>query len=881
MRCGAGCNTSCRSVGADLPESYDLRDYGLSTPVRNQEQFGTCWAFGATASVESAYLKYLKDKGVDISQFTGVMDDVDFSELHMAWYIRNDPDRRKRNTGSNPRDLSLSSLSSASHLVSLAYLTRLDGPVLEKYLPYLSSERLAILGYTDKVPSVWYKTKEYPSYANIRALADLNRSRLGGNVIPDEKDEAIIPDKTPLVLRVTDALYASRIPFILRGGEGRNVVTDPNVVKELVMEYGAATVAYQHDRDDAAKSLTGIAYPTPPGYYHVGRDTNHLVSLIGWDDNYPVEKLTNKNDRHPNEPGAWLIKNSWGDDWLWRYQTSSDLELTEESKLVVNVWSDDELVSTDAFLYENTFTVISADLGRDADGNVMDYLVFDNDKNYTFSGDETPWGFSPVYLVSSDEVLNEFALGNMRWGGGYFYMSYENSISTVCVYQVEDVAPTDTTITVYDHTPIGWCDVVGGSDNDRKTMTAANTFKALYEGEKFEGFSYYTTEAGAKVNWRVYYNIPDKPTAAPYSDSDSFIEGSRTEKYAGYHTVKMDELIPLEQGTYFSVVLEITNQFTHYPMVVERKIEGRSDFAAVHDNESWFKYSSNDIWVDGIETVTENTRTHKMQYVPMNACIKAFTLTEYPDNPIPEDQNTILLKPINNFPFVRNVSQAVDSKGQRTNSQIPNEPLDLRWIFTPADSADNEYIEGTEITYYLVNISEAYEFVDENSLPTTEDPTGLDPYDTEGEFDPLFDENLRPDEYWLDDEGLECPVYGPFVTKIESLSASYDVNGVVLDVHKLAYDADADRDDVIFGKVPKGYYDFVYGKKGEDLYGLVQLRLASTIQDDEEPEPEPTPTPEPEPEPIVASSGGGGCNTGLNFSAFIMLIGIALSMKKR
>ena len=45
------------SYNQSLPESYDLRDYGYVTSVKNQYSNGNCWAFAALASLESCILK--------------------------------------------------------------------------------------------------------------------------------------------------------------------------------------------------------------------------------------------------------------------------------------------------------------------------------------------------------------------------------------------------------------------------------------------------------------------------------------------------------------------------------------------------------------------------------------------------------------------------------------------------------------------------------------------------------------------------------------------------------------------------------------------------------------------------------------------------------
>ena len=71
--------TSMEDPGKDrvLPPSYDLRDYGYVTSVKDQNPYGTCWAFGAMASLESSLLK--AGKGTK-----------DLSEWHLAYFAYKD-----------------------------------------------------------------------------------------------------------------------------------------------------------------------------------------------------------------------------------------------------------------------------------------------------------------------------------------------------------------------------------------------------------------------------------------------------------------------------------------------------------------------------------------------------------------------------------------------------------------------------------------------------------------------------------------------------------------------------------------------------------------------------------------------------------------------
>ncbi len=99
-----------------LPAAFDLRDYGLVSPVKNQLNCGTCWAFATMASVESGLLK-------DEGQLW------DFSENNLK--NCHGFDRHPCNQGGNSD-------------MSTAYLTRGDGPVNEADDPYSTTNNTCL-----------------------------------------------------------------------------------------------------------------------------------------------------------------------------------------------------------------------------------------------------------------------------------------------------------------------------------------------------------------------------------------------------------------------------------------------------------------------------------------------------------------------------------------------------------------------------------------------------------------------------------------------------------------------------------------------------------------------------------------------------------------
>ena len=70
----------------NLPDSIDLRNFNgqnYVTPVKFQNPFGSCWAFGISAAAETSFL-YENDLGVPAGE---VNDYVNFSEKYTNWYL--------------------------------------------------------------------------------------------------------------------------------------------------------------------------------------------------------------------------------------------------------------------------------------------------------------------------------------------------------------------------------------------------------------------------------------------------------------------------------------------------------------------------------------------------------------------------------------------------------------------------------------------------------------------------------------------------------------------------------------------------------------------------------------------------------------------------
>ncbi len=193
-----------------LPEKFDLRELDGVTSVKDQGSRGSCWTFGAMGTMES-YLKYTYGT------------EYDFSEMNLA-----------NNSG-------FDGLDGGHAFMSMAYLSRGDGPIDENEDPYDVTRHYSPIGIEKKV-------------------------------------------------LVTDMVM---------------IANDQQSLKKALMEYGALECGMYFDAS---------CYDSDTNSYFYGGDgagANHEIIIVGWDDNYSASEFTDR----PEGDGAWICKNSWGDQW--------------------------------------------------------------------------------------------------------------------------------------------------------------------------------------------------------------------------------------------------------------------------------------------------------------------------------------------------------------------------------------------------------------------------------------------------------------------------------------------------------------------------------------------------------------------------------------
>ncbi len=191
-----------------------------------------------------------------IMQGNSDFSETDFSETHLVWFAKN-----SKSTDINDPNYD-------------------EGKTVEN--PYTGSDAGGNTNYVIAALSRWSglaKEKDYPFYPfRSDALSTI------GNY-----DESVRYDKGSGV--------------VLKSAED---LVDEAEIKQWIMENGAVTATYYSDTNYYNKTTYAYNYPT-------SKTGNHMIAIVGWDDDYSVDNFL--ADYAPQNNGAWLCKNSWSSNY--------------------------------------------------------------------------------------------------------------------------------------------------------------------------------------------------------------------------------------------------------------------------------------------------------------------------------------------------------------------------------------------------------------------------------------------------------------------------------------------------------------------------------------------------------------------------------------
>lgn len=241
---------------SSLPVSYDGREAGQVSSVKNQNPFGTCWAFSAVALAESAYMKLYGEE-------------TDLSESHLVEFFYNGEDEDLvTDTGNITGDYVLAKSSTQEQQGGNSIYTT-----------------FALAGWKGIADESLDTSLQYTTAVLNNAI------------------------EIPVQYAFSDTVHLENAYFI--------PTLDREGMKKAIMEYGGISVSYCYSSSYDSSWYNGEAYfcPVDQSTNHavtiVGWDDNYSVDQFKTTTAY----MNGTDTALPASDGAWLVKNSWGTNY--------------------------------------------------------------------------------------------------------------------------------------------------------------------------------------------------------------------------------------------------------------------------------------------------------------------------------------------------------------------------------------------------------------------------------------------------------------------------------------------------------------------------------------------------------------------------------------
>lgn len=385
----------------EAPQKYDLRDPdgdgdrsdSVVTPVKQQDPWNTCWAFGSAAAAETSILSKmgttaadtglgLSERGVALSSYTPVGASISASQAGEGY-------AGGANAGLD---------AGGKPYYAIVSFSAGLGPTTESALPYRNNEglitcsvldqaagraqtmdltqaQIAALGEKATVTPLYYAGKADGSDGTTWAADPSLWARSGYELI----DGNVLPG-----LRSTDE-------------SGHTTLSEQGMdaVKQEILSGRAVTASYEHDEDRYLNKETWsfCCYESSGG--------SHVACIVGWDDTYDASNFkADENGKRPVGNGAWLVKNSFGAQ-TEDFPNQGDWGIEEDGQNTGYFWLSYYDMSTgDLVSFDFDLTRSNADAGLYIDQ--YDFLPNDT---FEASPCEEPTSSANVYTAQGDMLL--------------------------------------------------------------------------------------------------------------------------------------------------------------------------------------------------------------------------------------------------------------------------------------------------------------------------------------------------------------------------------------------------------------------------------------------------------------------------------------------
>ncbi|MDD4497443.1 MAG: lectin like domain-containing protein, partial [Methanosarcinaceae archaeon] len=207
---------------------------------------------------------------------------------------------------------------------------------------------------------------------------------------------------------------------------------DNENIKRAIMEYGVVYTTIH------SYGLSGSYYDSTHNnsYYPYSRTPDHAVSIVGWNDSYPAEYFS----KNPGGDGAFIVKNSWGDDWgengycyvsyydaVLGKKAENSVFLAEDSRNYDRIYQYDPLGWTSKMGYGGTETAWQANVFTAESAETLRAVSF-----YTVNSN-TEY-LVRIYLNPDSGPLNRegdyvFSQNGSFTFSGYHTLSLENGVN--------------------------------------------------------------------------------------------------------------------------------------------------------------------------------------------------------------------------------------------------------------------------------------------------------------------------------------------------------------------------------------------------------------------------------------------------------------------